>query len=356
MATGRKFRRVRKIVVLKASVLGDFVASIPALWALKEAYPKAEITLLGQSLHVQLLANRPSPVDRVIDISRFRVALTGENLHPHGIDGFFREMQGEGFDFAIQMYGGGRHSNPFTKQLGARITVGFKTPEASPLDIWTPYIFYQNEVFRNLELVGLIGAKTENILPRVEVTLKDREEVRNKLGSLGKYIVIHPGASDTRRRWPAARFAQVADTFASEGYQIVVTGTEMEQDNIDLMVRSMSTVPVVANNLTLSGLVGLLDGATLTIANDSGPMHLSDAVGTPTIAIFWAGNLVTWVHLNRRTFRFVPSWTVNCPLCGAHMVTDSPVENGCDHNANFVEGVTVEQVVITAQQLLADRA
>src|SRR5205823_918190 len=100
----------------------------------------------------------PGPVDRVVVVpatSGVREPSADEPEDAARLEAFFAGMRREGFDLAIQMHGGGRHSNPFLLSLGARVTAGLRTPDADPLDICLPYAFYQPEVARYLELVGL---------------------------------------------------------------------------------------------------------------------------------------------------------------------------------------------------------
>src|SRR5579885_787893 len=95
---------VRKIAVLRANGLGDLIFALPALDALRAAYPEAEITLLGSRLHVELLAERPGPVDRVIVIppSRGVREEAGKLENAAELDQFFEAMARERFDLAIQ--------------------------------------------------------------------------------------------------------------------------------------------------------------------------------------------------------------------------------------------------------------
>jgi ADP-heptose:LPS heptosyltransferase len=106
---------VERIAVLRATALGDFVFCMPALLALRAAYPRAEICLLGRPWHASFLRDRPGPVDRVIVVppSRGVREEPGAAEDPRELDGFFARMRAERFDVALQMHGGGRWSNPF---------------------------------------------------------------------------------------------------------------------------------------------------------------------------------------------------------------------------------------------------
>jgi ADP-heptose:LPS heptosyltransferase len=137
----------KKIAVLRANALGDFIFALPALRALKETYPDDEIVYLGKKMHQALLADRPGPVDRVVVVPPYPGVGEAEHYEPDAaqVDTFFEQMREEQFDIAIQMHGGGGFSNPFLQRLGARMNIGLQAPNAPPLDINVPYIvhYYQ---------------------------------------------------------------------------------------------------------------------------------------------------------------------------------------------------------------------
>src|SRR6185312_576976 len=127
---------VRKIAVLRANCLGDYIFALPALQALRCAYPQTEIVLLAKDWHAAFLKDRPGPVDRVIVIP----AVKGVGVDPndsHSIEDpaeqarFFANMRCERFDLAIQMHGCGRYSNPLLLRLGDCMTIGLNTPDAA---------------------------------------------------------------------------------------------------------------------------------------------------------------------------------------------------------------------------------
>src|SRR5690348_10416996 len=99
---------VRKIAVLRANALGDFIVTLPALEALRAAYPGAEIVLLAKPWHAALLEGRPGPVDRVVIVPPAHGVGIGPDEHedPESLDAFFEAMEGERFDLALQLYGG----------------------------------------------------------------------------------------------------------------------------------------------------------------------------------------------------------------------------------------------------------
>jgi ADP-heptose:LPS heptosyltransferase len=96
-APERKLADVRRIAVLRANALGDYVMTIPAIEALRATYPGAEIILLGTPLHVELLAGRPGPVDRVevIPVMDGLWKPAGTDEDPAAVAEFFDRMRTE---------------------------------------------------------------------------------------------------------------------------------------------------------------------------------------------------------------------------------------------------------------------
>lgn len=340
---------VRRIAVLHSRGIGDFVFALPALHALRGAYPAAEIVLLGAPWYVEFLAGRPAPVDRVVPVQT--TAVTGPDEMASGaLDAFFAEQGAERYDLAVQLQGGGRYSNPFLLRLGARHTVGARTPDAALLERWIPYFHYQNEVARCLEVAGLVGARPVQLEASLVATADDLEESRQIVPEAPEPMVaLHPGASDTRRRWPPERFARVADALVTAGARVIVTGTEPERDSAARVLAEMREEGIDAcGRLSLSGLLGLLSRCRVVVSNDTGPLHLSQAVGAATVGLFWCGNLINAGPFGRRRHRPLISWQLDCPVCD----TDCTAAD-CPHRPSFLLRIEVDEVREQALDLLA---
>ncbi|HWV34522.1 MAG TPA: glycosyltransferase family 9 protein [Thermomicrobiales bacterium] len=345
---------VRRIAVLRANAIGDFVFTLPALEAVRAAYPDAEIVLLGRPWHESFLKNRPSPVDRVIPVPPCRGVGEPEDFvnDEAVLDRFFASMAGERFDLALQLHGGGRFSNPFVQRLNADLTAGLKAPEAPALDRWIPYIYFQTEIVRFLETVALVGAKPVTLEPQIVVTEADLAESRQAIpddDDNKPLVVIHPGAGDPRRRWPTQKFAAIGDALAAKGARVVVIGAwKDERPLVEAVVEEMTAAAIpLWDRLSLGGLAGLLSRCDLIVSNDSGPLHVAAAVGAPTVGIYWCFNLVTAGSLTRARHRPVSSWRLECPVCGVNSV-----EGSCEHRESFVADVPVEEVLAQALDLL----
>lgn len=345
------FEHPSKIGVLRANRIGDFVFSLPALETLRRAYPAAEIVFLGSEWVAPFLDGRPGPVDRAITVpSPIGLDLDKGIAADDGLRArFVEEMRDEAFDLLLQMHGGGRHSNVLVNEMGARTTAGFRTPDAPPLDITVPYVYYQHEVHRYLELCGALGLERAPEEPRLVVTARDLAEADECLAGLSSPLVaLSPGSSDPRRRWSPARFAAVGDALARDGAEIVITGSEPERD-LGRAVASSMMRPArdLCGELSLSGLAGVLARCSLVISNDSGPLHLASAVGTATIGVYWFFNIITAGPLDVARHRPVVSQRTDCPECGCNCVQDV-----CEHTSSLVDDAPVEEVVAHARDLL----
>lgn len=345
---------VKKIAILRANAVGDFVVALPALEALRSTYPQAEIVLLGRHWHSAFLAERPGPVDRTIVVpysSGIYDPPGSARIDQHELKRFFEDMTSEQFDLAFQLHGGGKNSNAFIRNLGARVTIGARTPEALPLDRSIRYRTLQNEMLRLLEIVSLAGARPVTVEPRLNVIDGDLREAEEVVPENGRpIVVISPGCRDPRRRWPPQKFAAVADLLAGRGARIIVNGDEGDlapvRETLACMQRDGQSVCGV---LSLRGLAGMLARASLLVSNDSGPLHLAYAIGTPCVGVYWFGNMLTYGPVGSRRTAVHISWRLHCPVCG----TDC-VQSGCPHRDSFVSDVPVKEVAESALELFKE--
>jgi ADP-heptose:LPS heptosyltransferase len=348
---------IRKIAVLRANALGDFIFVLPALRAIGQTFPQAEVVYLGKQWHAGFIPGHVPEVDRIIVVPSCPGVGGAEGTIVDGdeLNAFFYSMQKEQFDIAFQMHGGGGNSNPFVKRLGAKLTIGTTASNAEPLDMNVGFAFYQNEILRYLELAALAGARTDNIVPQLQVTTKDIHEstqVKEQYNLQNPYIVLHPGATDPRRRWPAENFSSVARHFINQGYSVMVTGTPNESNVVEEVCKDAPGAIDMTGKLSLGGLTGLLAEAAMVISNDTGPLHVAAAVGAKTIGIYWVGNLISAGHMTRANDRPLVSWTIDCPACGISCVQELPFDKlSCNHQVSFVNDVTVDQVITAAKEL-----
>lgn len=348
---------VRNIVVLRPNAVGDFVFALPCLHALASVYPEARVTYIGRQWHADFLAGRPGPVHAV----EVMPPCAGVGLPPDAtvdqarVEDFVTRMRERKFDLALQIFGGGHYSNPFITRLGARVTAGMRAPGAPPLDRWVHYGPMQNRRLQMLEVTALVGAGRFSMEAQRElaVTPADRREADEaiRLAAGERLAVIQPGSTDRRRCWSPERFAEVGDALAGAGLRVAVNGTDAEAGVVRQVIEHMRAPAIdLSGRLSLSGLCGLLDRAALLVSNDTGPLHLALALGTPSVGIYWLTNLIESGALRQEGHRPALSVQVHCPVCGAENLNSR-----CPHDASFVDQVSVEQVIGQAMELLAER-
>lgn len=347
-----KFDGVSRIAVLRGGGLGDLMFAIPAMAALKAAYPTSTLTLLGTPVHQALLAAVESPVDEVCVLPYAEGVRPGTE-DPADLEGFFTRMRERRFDLAVQLHGGGRYSNPFLLRLGARHTVGTRTPDAAGLERTVPYIYYQHEPLRALEVAGFAGAAPVDLEARLAPRVRGGQDMTAKDSS--PLVVIHPGATDPRRRWPAEQFAELAAACAADGGRVAIVGDAGEQQLAEHIaaLASSPAVQSVAGKLDMAGLVALLAGAAVVVGNDSGPRHLAQALGIPTVGIFWVGNVINAGALARTLHRIHMAWVTACPVCGIDVTQVGWTAPRCGHDESAVASVQVQDVLEDVRSLLA---
>ena len=276
----------RHILFIKPSSLGDIVHAMPTCAAIRRASPKARLTWLVKRAW-QGLVERIDGVDRVWPVES---TLTGW-LSQVSL------LRAERFDLVVDLQGLFR-SAAIGWLSGSPLLVGFANGrEGSP---W----FYSRRVpvpqlemhavDRYLLVAKAVGA-VESGTPefRFRIPQADHDEVDRLLGRSGvtpgmSWVAMNPSARWPTKRWPAASFAEVADRLQQEGCgAVVMIGGPDERADVAAVSGMMKTPAIDLAGATTVGLLpALLSRASLLITNDSGPMHVAAAVGTPVVALF----------------------------------------------------------------------
>lgn len=342
---------IRKIVVLRPNAIGDFVFSLPCLHTLKARHPDASIAYIGKQWHADFLTRRPGPIDSVVVLPPCPGinAAPEAALDPGPVERFIKDMQRAEYDLALQIYGGGQYSNPFLMRFGARLSIGMRAAGAPPLDRWVHYGDLQNRRLQMLEVAALAGADTLRMGRELEVTDQDRQQAAQALAPDPDkpLVLLQPGASDPRRRWPAERFAAVADALAAEGALVAINGSEQEAPVVrEVIARMRYPAADLSGKLPLSALCGLLERARLLVSNDTGPLHLGLAIGTRCVGIYWLSNLLESGPLRQDGHQALLSVRIHCPVCGAENL-----KTRCEHDASFLDDVSVDEVIAAAMRL-----
>ena len=339
---------ISHIAFFRPSAVGDFVFSLPCLASLKSRYPQATLVYIGKRWHADFLAGRPGYVDEVLvlpDCAGIN-AVTSDTLT---LEDFINDLRQCRFDLALQAFGGGKFSNPLVQRFGARHCIGFQASAAPPLDKTLAFGELQNRRLQLLELAALAGARAPALEAPLAITPADLNEAERVLPPVcQRLVLLQPGASDPRRRWPAQNFARVGDVLAAQGMTIAVNGTHEEHDIATSIIASMTHQAInLTGRLSLGGLCGLLSRSALLISNDTGPLHLATALGTPAVGIYWLSNLLESLPLQQQLHRAAWATSTVCPECGM-----DNLRQRCPHQHSFVEQVSVDEVLLLARELI----
>lgn len=282
---------IGSIVILKAVQLGDMICSIPAFRALRHTYPNANITLIGLPWSKDFV-NRFYPyIDNWIEFPGYP-GLPESHPDIHKIPEFLNRIQKENYDIAVQMQEDGTIVNPLVMLFNANHSFGFYKRGGYNPDRHTflPYPENVHEIKRNLMLVKLLGADSKNEeleLPIYDKEYKEFDLLKHRFNlDRKKYICIHPGARDAKKRWNTENFAYIADYFADKGFNIVITGSKSEENTCREVKNNMRYSALNLSGATSLGMLTLIiQYSSLLIANDTGVSHVASTVNIPNIII-----------------------------------------------------------------------
>lgn len=280
----------KNILIVRTDRIGDVVLTVPAIKALREAYPKAGISILVAPATRDLVDGNVC-LDEVIVDDR-------KNEHK-GLIGFLKLIKlihQRHFDCAIVLHTKKR-TNLTCFLAGIPVRIGYKNNKFGFLlnrpvvDI--RHLGEHHEAEYCLDVLKELGIESDDLslyLPVSEEALQWVDQFRREqgIGENDRLIAIHPGASDPAKRWPEQRFAQLIDILTDRhSAKIVIIGTSDVHD-IAQKISSLSNSDVIdmTGKTTVGQLAGLLTRCDLLVSNDSGPVHIAAGVGTSVVSIF----------------------------------------------------------------------
>ena len=341
-----------KIVVRGTNWIGDSVMTVPALRALRGAFPDAEIVLLTHAANDGLFRDVDF-IDRMMSIDTSKSAI-GQVLT------LARELRNEKFDVGIVL------PNSFASALplwlaGIPRRFGYLTDrrrllltDAFPVPFWKASrheVFYYVCLAAAIEerLLGTRPSEQADHSPRIDISATRRETAREFLAQHGldlarPMVAIGAGSTNSEaKRWPAERFLQTSERLQKTlGAQIVLLGSDGDCVVSAKIASGLTEKPLDLTGITsIAEVAAILSVVDLLIANDMGLAHLAPAVGTRTLVIFGPTDPVTTRPLSK--LADVIRHEVECSPC---MLRECPIDHRC------MTRVSVEQVCDSAIKLL----
>jgi heptosyltransferase-2 len=267
-----------RILVLHPGALGDIILALPALDALRENAPGAEVTVAGNRDCLDAVAF--GHADRMLSLGTLPLhhLYAPGPLPPQDLE-FWRS-----FDRIISWTGAG--DRQFEHNL-REIHPDVRIASARPAPEETRHV---SQIFvDSLDLPGRIEAGLARVAPPA---VAPREKAA---------IALHPGAGSREKRWPAERFRALARRLADRGEQVVLLEGPAENGLGRTVAEGLSEENVqVVSGVPLAELVTRLACCRGFVGNDSGVSHLAAALGVPTVALFGPTRPEHWAPRGER--------------------------------------------------------
>lgn len=258
------------LLALRALGIGDFATAVPALRALRRAFPRHELVLATPAALTPLVA-ATGVVDRVFATAPYvRGPIDGLN------------WTGPRPAVAVNLHGKGPQSHRALLATDPVRFMGYAQPAAqwSEGPQWSDE---EHEVEHWCRLLRWYGIRVDRT-DAADLALDRPPPVPQWAGA----VVVHPGASGPERRWPVARFAAVARRLAACGCRVLVSGSPGEASDAHQVAAGAGLPPsaVLAGRTDIGALAALVAHAELVICGDTGVAHLATAYGTRSVLLF----------------------------------------------------------------------
>lgn len=259
-----------ELLVLRAIKLGDLLVAVPALHALRRAFPEHRITLATTAWLAPV-------VDLVPDVD--------VHLAQHGLDHPLGVPAGV-VDVAVNLHGAGPESSDLVAALGARRVVGHTDPSNGFDGPEWPEGVHERERWTRLLVWHGIAADPDD----VGISLPPAPPV------VAGAAVVHVGAFHGARHWPTDRFADVVVGLRARGFDVVLTGGADDVERARAVADAAGLAPgaVLAGSLELQEFAAVIAAARLVVTADTGAAHLASAYGIPSVVVFGPAPPEAW--------------------------------------------------------------
>jgi heptosyltransferase I len=284
-----------RILIVKLGSIGDIVHTLPALAALREAMPQAEISWVVERQSSEILRDNPL-LDRLIEVDTKalrRGLMSGETLRAPRQQ--LRRLRASAFDVALD-FQGLLKSASIARLSGARRVFGYsraglREPASALFLSKTVAVPKKTHVIRKslLLLQGALDIPVPDVLSfPISVTPEAEAEARAASAEAGdKYAILNPGGGWPTKLWSAERFGKLADLlWANYGIASLVTYGPGELELAETVRRLSVSRKALPVSLSLKGFYSLARGARVYVGGDTGPTHIAVAAGTPIVGLF----------------------------------------------------------------------
>ncbi|CAM3966782.1 glycosyltransferase family 9 protein [Bordetella bronchialis] len=326
------WRQARNVLCIRLDNMGDVLMTTPALRALKAAVPGRRLTLLASRSGAAVAPHVPE-IDALIVHEAAWVKNAGSP--PEAFHAIVERLRQGRFDGAVIFTVYSQSALPAALMCHAagipRVLAYSRENPYHLISDWAreiePLPEPRHEVQRQLDLVATVGATAADTRLSFQVREPDHQALdrvlrEHAVAASQGWVLAHCGATAESRRYPASLFAQAIDMLAGAGESVILTGSRDERALVDEVVaRSGDPGKLVnlAGRLTLGELGALISRAGVLVSNNSGPVHMAAALGTPVVDLYALTNPqhTPWEVAHRLLYRDVPCkycYRSVCPL------------------------------------------
>lgn len=336
-----------RILITRTDRIGDLVLTTPLFKILREKFPKAWIAALVFLEHREIVQGN-SYLDEVILYDK-----KGSENSLWGQFRFSQKLRSKKFDVVIHGHGTNRmHLAGWLAGIPARVGYERRAPWA--LTHAHPYNKKEGKKQEAEYLLELLEPFAIPSSQEIETFFPVTDQARSSLEGLLDFhrvpkglpwVVLNPSASDITKMWPAERFAGLVTQIAKDLPCVFIAIGTLKDRTIIGRLKKNTEVPVfdLSGRLSLGMLGALLKRASLLVSNDSGPVHIAGAVGTPVVSIFgrYGAGLGPdrWKPLGKNS-RVVAKDVSSIPIA--------------ERKFTYIEEITVDEVYCAVRNLVQD--
>lgn len=291
----RKYSAPRKILVIKLFGMGSIMLASPMLRALKQKYPDATIAFLTFSGNRDII-ERLGQVDRIYTLRTERLVDFSADVLRH-----LYAIRREKFDVTIDMEFFAKFSTIMTFFSGSPMRIGYFLRQIWRGDLLTHQIYYNHfkhvtEIFAALA-APLDVTVEDYTLQRPAVTPQEDKAAadilaQHRIGDGELVIIFNVNASELsfERRWPKENFQTLARALLKDlRAKCIFIGGGSDAPYVYEVIAGLphdGRIVNLSGRTGLGELIGIIGHCGLFISNDSGPLHLAEALGVPTVSFF----------------------------------------------------------------------
>jgi lipopolysaccharide heptosyltransferase II len=290
---------MKKILVLAIRAIGDMVLVTPAIRALAEAFPGSAVSVVTEAFAAAVFEANPR-IAEIIAIDRWSLRGLPWYRKMATDIAWLRKIRAGRYDIAVDLFCGPR-SAQMAWISGAPVRVAESIRGRRSFYRRTVAVEHAGKhlVEQKMQIVRELTGDVP--IPPLEIFLRDEERriagetLRRATGGDGPIVGLFPGAGWDHREWPTAQFGELADRLAAKGCHVVVIGGPRDAEACRRVVETATSRPAVLSGIPrLRETIALIDGMSLFISNDTGPMHIAAGLGRPTIGLFGPGDIAKY--------------------------------------------------------------